>query len=252
MKKETSWESVADWYDKAVGPKGHYHHVQTILPGALRLLALSDEEKPSVLDLCCGQGVLHRSLPQNTPYLGIDASKTLLQAARKGAAKSATFLQADLSEPLDLKDLSFTHACILLALQNIERPQAVLQTASAHLKKGGKLLIVLNHPCFRIPRQSSWGIDESKKVQYRRVDCYMTPLHIPIQMHPGEDPEKKTLSFHRPLSYYVHALSKAGFVVRQIEEWCSERVSQGAKSRMENRARKEIPLFLALLSTKEF
>jgi len=42
------------------------------------------------------------------------------------------------------------------------------------------LVIVLNHPCFRIPRQSGWGIDEKNKLQFRKVIKYMSPMEIPL------------------------------------------------------------------------
>jgi hypothetical protein len=124
-----------------------------------------------------------------------------------------------------------------------------VRQAGGRLKRGGRLLIVLNHPCFRIPRQSGWGIDEESDLQYRRIQRYMTPLEIPIQMHPGKgERSETTLSFHRPLSVYSSWLWQAGFLIEKIEEWCSDKTSEGAASRRENRARREIPLFLALLA----
>jgi hypothetical protein len=37
------------------------------------------------------------------------------------------------------------------------------------------MVLLLTHPCFRVPRQSGWGWDEQRKLQYRRVDRYLTP-----------------------------------------------------------------------------
>lgn len=243
---ETSWETSASWYDKTVGEKGHYYHQQVVVPGALRLLNLKPAN--TLLDLACGQGILARQIPKGTGYLGIDASASLIASAKKSAVKgSQEFLVHDLDKPLDLKRRTFTHAACILALQNIEDPSQLLRTASDLLQPGGTFVLVINHPCFRIPRQSHWGIDEQKKLQYRRLDLYMSSLKIPIQTHPSKQRESpQTWSFHRPLSVYCAYLNQAGFAIRSIEEWCSDKKSTGKMAPLENRSRKEFPLFLAI------
>jgi SAM-dependent methyltransferase len=244
----SSWEKEHDWYDRIVGSKGHYYHDHVILPGVLKLLKLSSTS--SLLDLGCGQGILARALPKEIVYTGIDLSPSLIRAAKKYAAhKLQRFLIGDVTRPLPLKE-KFTHAALILALQNIAEPLAVFTEAAKHLHQGGKLIIVLNHPCYRIPRQTHWQVDREKKIQYRRVDRYLSPLKIPIQMHPGEHARDKdfseTFSYHFPLSQYSQWLHRAGFVIELIEEWCSDKKSIGKAAAMENRSRKEFPLFIAL------
>jgi SAM-dependent methyltransferase len=240
MKNNTSWESSHQWYDKLVGEKGHYYHEHIVLPNLLKLLQLSPGQK--LLDLACGQGILARHLPKKIEYLGIDSSRSLIQEAKKKSPHS--FLVGDVTTPL-VAPHNFTHATFILALQNIAEPQKALQNCSSHLIFGGKLALVLNHPCFRIPRQSSWDIDESKKLQYRRIERYLSPLKIPIQMYPGE-----TWSFHHPLSDISRWLYEAGFNIELLEEWVSDKKSTGTHARMENRCREEFPLFLAILAKK--
>jgi ubiquinone/menaquinone biosynthesis C-methylase UbiE len=241
----TSWESSHRWYDALVGDKGHYYHEHLILPNSLRLLDCKAGD--SLIDLGCGQGILSRHLPPNVNYTGVDASPSLIQQAQKRSQHK--FVVGDLSKPLNFS--RFSHAAMILVLQNIETDEQAIGNGATALNPGGKFLIVLNHPCFRIPRQSAWGIDETKKLQYRRVDLYMSPLKIPIQTHPGsQEPSPQTWSFHHPLSHYVTALAKAGCVIEQMEEWTSDKKSSGPKARMENRSREEFPLFLAILAKK--
>lgn len=250
---QDSWETSSRWYDKIVGPQGHYYHQKVVVPGVLKLLTLDAAEKVKIADLACGQGVLARNLPSGVSYLGIDASPSLIKSAEKNKHNSnQRFLTADLTKPLPIKENDFSHATIILALQNISDPQMVLQNASGLLMKGGKLLIVLSHPCFRIPRQSSWQIDEAKKLQYRRLDRYLSPLKIPIQTHPsqGED-SPGTWSYHNPLSSYSRWLKESGFMIELLEEWCSDKKSMGKTAAMENRCREEFPLFLAILAQKK-
>jgi len=237
----TSWETSSSWYDKIVGDKGHYYHQHVIIPGILKLLQLKPGHR--LLDLACGQGVLARYLPQNVDYVGIDASFSLIQEAQKKSHHH--FIVGDVSKPLN--EGKFTHVSIILALQNIEEGGAVVKNAAVHLEKDGKCIIVLNHPCFRIPRQSAWGVDETKKLQYRRIDRYLSPLKIPIQTHPGTQNSEKTWTFHHCLSDYTRWLQASGFVIEVIEEWVSNKKSLGGQARMENRSREEFPLFLAIL-----
>lgn len=245
---ETSWENSHSWYDKTVGEKGHYYHQSVIFPKTLNLLKLKKGDK--LLDLACGQGVLARQLPHQVGYLGVDASQSLVKQA-KGYSHSHAFLLGDVTKEIKTPEKDFSHATIILALQNIEKPDLVLKNAHLLLKPQGKLLIVLNHPCFRIPRQSSWGVDEPKKLQYRRIDRYLSPLKIPIQTHPGKQhASQETWSFHHPLSDYTRWLQEAGFTIELIEEWVSDKTSTGGHAKMENRSRAEFPLFLAILACK--
>ena len=247
----SSWQPVHNWYNDLVGDKGHYYHQHVIIPQSLELLKLS--ESSSLLDLACGQGVLARSIPEAAFYQGIDISRSLIEAAQeKDENPRHQFVVADLARPtLPIQKTNFTHAAIILALQNIKSPQQVFKHAAHHLVAGGKFLIVLNHPCFRIPRQSSWVVDESKKTQYRRIDRYLSPLEIPIQAHPGKAQRSPmTWSFHFPLSTYLNELSDTGLVITRFEEWSSDKTSEGKAAKMENRSRSEFPLFAAILAEK--
>ena len=127
----------------------------------------------------------------------------------------------------------------------------MFKNASQYLQPGAPFIIVLNHPYFRIPRQSSWKVDEDNKIQYRRIDRYMSAMKIPIQAHPSKGQHSaQTFSFHYPLSDYSRWLKEAGFTIDLIEEWCSDKVSEGRAAKMENRSRKEIPLFMAIVARK--
>jgi ubiquinone/menaquinone biosynthesis C-methylase UbiE len=248
QRHSTSWEGVGKWYHGLVGEEGHYYHRQLILPGVMRLL----EKVDALLDLACGNGVLARQLPKGVRYLGIDAAASLIKAAKSSDKDPAHSYQiGDIAKPLSLPFQEFSHATLILAAQNLAAPDQALRNAARHLRKEGKLILVLNHPCFRIPRQSSWGIDQQKKIQYRRIDRYASAMSIPIQMHPGQNrPAKETLSFHHPLATFSQWLFEAGFCIEWIEEWYSDKVSTGKAARMENRSRSEIPLFMAIRSSK--
>ncbi|HKY74300.1 MAG TPA: methyltransferase domain-containing protein, partial [Patescibacteria group bacterium] len=251
VQRTTSWQPISSWYTKSVGESGNYYHQHVVIPAALRLLNLNAGD--SLLDLACGQGVLERQIPASVHYVGLDIAPSLIMFATEHARnKDHRFAEADVTKPLPLQKHDFTHASLILSLQNIEKPELALKTAADHLQKNGTFVIIMNHPCFRIPRQSSWGIDERNKTQYRRIDRYISPMKIPITAAPSREQRSQvTWSFHFPLSTYSQFLQEAGFVIERIEELGSDKVSVGKAASMENRSRAEFPLFLAISARKE-
>ncbi len=253
--QSSSWQPVASWYNKITGEGGHYFHQHVVIPGVLRLLGLNSKPniqhtKPNILDIACGNGVLGKALPQNVGYTGLDIAPSLIEEAKKTDKNhNHKYIVSDITKSLNIKG-DFNAAAIVLALQNISNPEAVFENVSKLLTVNSKLVIVLNHPAFRIPRQSSWGIDENTKMQYRRIDKYMSPMEIPITTHPGERFSPNTLSYHFPISAYSKMLKDVGFAIELIEEWTSDKESVGRNSKMENRARNEFPLFMAILAIK--
>src|SRR5205823_5177322 len=107
----------------------------------------------------------------------------------------------------------FHAAACVLAIQNIHPIAPVFAGVSRLLVGGGRFVMVMMHPCFRGPKETSWGWDEAKKVQYRRVDRYLLPRKTPIVTHPGKTADVYTWTFHKPIEAYVKALVSSGFVI---------------------------------------
>jgi SAM-dependent methyltransferase len=195
---------------------------------------------------------LERALPHGISYTGVDVASDLVAFAKSHSQhEKHVFLVSDVTRPLTLTPQSYDRATIILALQNMENWEGVFDNMRTLLKVGGRAVIVLNHPYFRIPRQTAWGEDERTKQQYRKVFRYMSQMEIPIEMDPGRGGKKITWSYHRPITELVSLATSRGMVISGLEEWSSDKVSAGPKAKMENRARQEIPLFMALSFKKE-
>lgn len=246
-KSESSWDPYAKWYDSLVGEKGHYFHKEVILP-YLETVFPKKDNNFSLLDLGCGQGFLAGMIPKQARYVGVDIGKELIKKGKEHHPKRKFYVR-NLAEELELEEEPFSHAIFLLSLQNIPDLARAIKNGSKYLAPRGKLILVINHPCFRIPRQTSWGYDEGKKMQYRRIDRYQSSMEIPIQMHPGaKEASGASISFHHPLSSYFSALEKAKLKTLSLEELYSAKTSQGKRAKEENRARREFPYFLVIVA----
>jgi ubiquinone/menaquinone biosynthesis C-methylase UbiE len=247
---KTDWGEVAGWYDQLVGEAGSEYHREVVLPGVIRLLQPQRGQK--IIDLACGQGVLCRLLrSKGAEVTGIDAAESLIRVARERGPAEIRYDVADARELKFLPPDAFDSAACVLAIQNIHPISPVFEGAARALKPFGKLVIVMMHPCFRGSRETSWGWDEQKKVQYRRVDRYLIPRKTPIVTHPGAAPDQYTWTFHKPIEAYVKALRNAGLLIDAIEEWPSHKTStSGPRAAAENVARKEVPLFMAIRAVK--
>jgi ubiquinone/menaquinone biosynthesis C-methylase UbiE len=252
----TDWNGVANWYDDLVGDNGSEFHREVVIPGTLRLLAAARGDP--VLDVACGQGVLCRALAANgIEATGIDAAVELIRAARDRQEQASANDAPVTYQVGDARDLSFVPAgrfaaaACVLAVQNIHPLGGLLSGIARALRPGGRLVLVMMHPCFRPPKASGWGWDERAGVQFRRVDHYLLPRKVPIVTHPGSAPDQYTWSFHKPIGAYVRALRNAGLLVDAMEEWPSHKKStSGPRAAAENVAREEIPMFMAIRAVK--
>ena len=253
-KADRGWDPVAAWYDKLVGESGSDYHQAVILPAALRMLAPKAGE--SIVDVCCGQGVLAKPLLEKGigRFTGVDASPRLIEAAksRHGNEARASWVTADVCQAGTWADGTYDAAACLMAVHDVPDAVAMFSNISRALKPGGRALFIFMHPCFRIPKQTHWGWDNDQKIQFRRIDRYGTPLEIPITTHPGKDSGEQTAFHHRPLSELLTSIGRGGLAVTACEELYSHRRSQGSGpfSKAEHRAAEEFPLFVALSAVR--
>ncbi len=249
---KTSWGKVAKWYNNLLEEGSNTYQEKIILPNLLRLLAIKTGEE--VLDVGCGQGYFSRAMAKlGARVIGIDLGGELIKLAKQQAGPDQTYLVLSAEKMTGLKDGRFDAAVCVLALQNIKNLQAAVGEISRVLKPGGRCVLVLNHPAFRVPTASAWGYDEKGSgavIQYRRVDKYLSEISQEVDMTQGvSDHTKKifTYSFHHPMQVYFKAFVRAGLVVSRLEEWTSHKVSDGGpRKAAEDQARREIPLFMCL------
>ncbi len=247
--ESTSWGKVASWYDDYLETSEDTFQAKVIAPNLTRILNLS--KKDTVLDLACGQGYFTRLWKASGAMVtGADIGKELIEAAKKHSPDIEYHVTPAHNLPF-AKSNSYTVVAIVLAIQNIANMQDVFTEAARVLAPGGRFVLVLNHPSFRIPKRSSWQWDAKEHAQYRRIDGYLSSQKIVIDMNPGKESSEKTISYHRSMQEFFKAFRKAGFAVTNLEEWLSHKKSQkGPRQEAEDRIRKEIPMFMMIEAKK--
>lgn len=245
------WDPLAAWYDGWVGKGGSKHHRHLAIPAVMDLLALEPGE--AVLDIGAGQGVLCPHIVQaGGRYTGVDISPRLIQMARQHHGRQGRFIVGDALHLAGIPELEaggYDAVVFLLSLQDMDPLESALASAAWALRSGGRVVLLLTHPCFRVPRQSGWGWDAGRKLRYRRVDRYLTPLPVPLKAYPGRR-KGVTISYHRPLESYVNGLAEAGMMVDRLMEIPTYKEERGPRARAVNLSNREIPLFLGVRAVK--
>jgi ubiquinone/menaquinone biosynthesis C-methylase UbiE len=257
--RRTSWGKVARWYDDMLENDEDTYQAKVILPNVMRVLGLKAGD--TVVELGSGQGYFAREFVKaGARVIGIELGEELVRIAKErskkeGIATSAlSYHIASADSAKVVADNTADVVVLILALQNMRELNAVMEEAARIMKPTGRIVIVMSHPSFRVPKLSHWGFDEEGQTQFRRVDQYLSDAELSIDMAPGKTAQegKQTVSrttrtYHRSLQTYMKAFAKVGLGIARLEEWISHRQSQkGPKQEAEDRARKEIPLFMCL------
>lgn len=199
-----------------------------------------------------GQGVLAPYIAATgARYTGLDASPRLIEIARRRHRGRGRFLLGDarrLREVPALSAAQFDAGVFMLCLQDMDPLEPVLESVAWALRPTSRIVMLMTHPSFRQPRHSGWGFDASRKLRYRRVDAYLTPMSVPL----GSAADgRRTRAYHRPLSSYINTLGSVGYAVDamlELPDLPPERRPRrsGPPSRAGAEDEAEIPLFLAI------
>lgn len=242
----TSWDAVATWYDGWVGDQGSAYHRGLAIPAVLEMLDPQRGER--ILDVGAGQGVLAEPITAaGAEYTGVDASPRLIQQARRRHPRPARFVVGDARDLFAVRGIEpagFDAAVFLLSIQDMDPLDEILRSVGDALGTPSRVVLLMTHPAFRQPRHAGWGYDEGRKLVYRRIDSYLSPMAVPMKALGAGPP---TRSFHRPISTYVNGLAALGFTIDEMRELADLPAERQPGRRSEDgRADREIPLFLGL------
>lgn len=206
MTLSAAWEKHAREWIAWVRTPGHdsydrYHRDQ--------FLPLLPPPGRRTLDVGCGEGRLTRHLASlGHRVAGVDASPTLVAAAREAATEMELHVASASSLPFD--DASFDLAVSFMCLHDVDDLGGAAREIARVLEPGGALCLAVVHPlnsAGRFEKHGRFVIRGSYLSEFRYSDKV--------------ERDGLTMTFesqHRPIAAYFDALAAAGFVVDALRE----------------------------------
>lgn len=226
----TSWNLIAaDWANFA---ETNDYRTHFLIPHTLRLLGPVDGK--SILDLGCGEGGYARILSKKgAAVTAIDGSEKLIEIAQEKAGQeglSITHLVRNANALDGIKAQSFDIVLASMSLMDVEDYRGALVENRRILRKGGKLLMSILHPCF----------------SERATDNYFDKT--PWKEFVAKDFRQKVLFRHMPLQDFINPLLDLGFKMQGFYEPMPTQEQMQASSRIPRLAK--VPMFLFMEWTK--
>ncbi len=235
MKKgdiQNQWDKATEGWVFFVRTGKDYYRDEMNNPAMFELLGNIRGKR--VLDLACGEGYNCRIMARKGAKVsGVDFSKKMIEFAVQQEKKEKLGIDYYVLDAGNLhifKNNTFDIVAGFMALQDIENYQDAAKEACRVLRKRGRLVFVIPHPCFEtrlIDDKIIGGWEYKKRTMdkstenalHYKVDRYFdTQVDIiPWEMERLTQ-HFKTTAFHRTLSNYADALHNAGLLISRLRE----------------------------------
>jgi SAM-dependent methyltransferase len=181
-----------------------------------------------VLDVACGNGAFARRLAAlGARVTACDFSQVFLERARAHrtpAGQSIEYHSVDATDHVALLALGegrFDAAVCNMAFMDMPAIEPLFESLPQLLKPGGRFVFTLMHPCFnsvyvtKVVEEDDRGGTLNEAYALKQTG-YITPMASKGIGMIGQ-PVAQTY-FHRPISVYLQAAFRAGFVLDGCEE----------------------------------
>ncbi|MFQ5871871.1 MAG: class I SAM-dependent methyltransferase [Candidatus Geothermarchaeales archaeon] len=247
------WDESAERWLRSYTDRGDINREHVVDPVIFRMLG--DVGDRRILDAGCGGGYLSRLLAaRGAVVTGVDISQGLIQhaiEAERSSPLGIKYLVGSITRLDELDDSSFDAVVSNIVLQDTSDYRGAISEFHRVLRPGGRLVLSIIHPCFASSSVSGWEKvpPDSKRNEdrlYYKVDRYFDRTR---EIWKWRDIGPLT-TFHRPLSDYMKALIRTGFVITDFEEPLPEREAVADHPQFMNNYDR-IPDFLVIGAEKE-
>jgi len=215
------WEEISAWYDAKQGEEGDLWHRTLIDPVLLRVMG--NCKGKNILDMGCGNGYLSRRLArQGARVTALDASPGMIRKAKaRDKGLGVRYIHSDASRMVTVSSSSFDIVFANMSLMDMEDAEGAVGEVARVLKKGGRFVASISHPCFDVMSKSGWIAEKvmgKPPVIYRKVTGYRKPFSELVPWAKSDGSRARTEGYHRPLSWYARLLHSNGLAVIALEE----------------------------------
>jgi ubiquinone/menaquinone biosynthesis C-methylase UbiE len=223
------WDDASESWADFVREGKDYYREEMNSPAAFQIIG--NVKGKQVLDLSCGEGYTTRILSRRgAKVAGVDFSRKMIEKAKQKEKSDKLGISYYVSDAVDLREFKsgcFDVVTCFMALMDIERYEEAISEVARVLKKNGRFVFSITHPCFEWGITTSgetlaeWKYEETaeKETLLLEVKNYfgIVKCEISWDMKRLAKPFKTT-SFHRTLTDYFQALYQNGFLVAKLIE----------------------------------
>ncbi len=178
-------------------------YTETIEPWVLQHVVNTTSPDSMILDVGCGCGFMTNAVFQSgrKNIQGIDLSPASVAYSQK-KYPHITFRHQDLY--LLTQEAGYDLCMAIMVANNVPCIQQFFSVMHKVLRIGGKLVLVIPHPCFWPEKRIC-----SPSYCYKREDSYM----LPFSTKGRKDYASHIYYFHRPLESYIQCILESGFEI---------------------------------------
>jgi 2-polyprenyl-3-methyl-5-hydroxy-6-metoxy-1,4-benzoquinol methylase len=219
-----AWNANAAYWDERMGEGNDFLNL-LVWPAVERLLQTRSGER--ILDIACGNGLTSRRLAAlGAEVVAFDFAENLIAHARQRAqpGQRIEYHVLDATDAIALLSLGenrFDAALCNMALFDMAEIEPLLIALPRLLKKGGRFVFSIIHPCFNQPHAMLMAEQDYRDGQTVTLYAVKVYRYLSSTIAQGEamrGQPKPQLYFHRPLQALLGACFQAGFAMDGLEE----------------------------------
>jgi 2-polyprenyl-3-methyl-5-hydroxy-6-metoxy-1,4-benzoquinol methylase len=258
------WDEAAESWADFVREGKDFYREEMNNPAFFKLVGNVRGKK--ILDLACGEGSNTRILARKgAKVVGVDFSERLIEFARLMEKKEGLGLEYSVLDAADLKEFPNSHFDVVtcfMALMDIEDYRSAIREAGRVLKRNGRFVFSIIHPCFEWGDVTSSGQiigewkyeegthDSSRKALHYERTRYFGRLKLKSHWDMKRLVEPfTTTNFHRTLTDYAQALFESGLLIRRILE--PRPTAKGVLEHPQLRKHRKIPQSIIIEAVKK-
>lgn len=206
------WDEFAETYAANHKEQGDPHKEVYLNPTLFVLMG--DIKNKRVLDAGCGEGYLSRLMEKaGATVTAIDYSSKMVEIAKKRTKLNLNIeiLQSNCEDLHLIEKETFDLVVSNMVIQDLENYEQAFKEIYRVLQNDGIFIFSILHPCFQTP-ESGWEKGQNGEKLYWKVDNYF------YEGGYEQRGMERVIFYHRTLTSYVKAITKAGFQIVDIVE----------------------------------